>query len=236
MRWLFFVLLLFNLIFYVAQQSQRGFVDIVHGAAPVSEGNIVLLSELSDGKPANRDSVGSVSVVSPSVPVRLAADEGGGCWLYGPFSGLAEAKKIKPAGSLLSIREEESEVSADYWVHLGPFASFELADARFRELRSKRVDSFVVRNGELKNAVSLGVFKQRDRAELQVVRLRKAGYPVEVRRVAKAAQRYWLALLDVEQKTAEFRRNYALLGELRQAKKGLEKKSCNLIASYKELD
>jgi hypothetical protein len=246
-RWFFILLLLVNAIFYVSQKSASGFDRLGEQLSEVPvKGNIQLLSELNlaemtESAPLaaaeSDESVFSAAVAesgaeASSVDAEPALTE---CLVLGPYDHSADAStdQAKVPGAV--VLGEEFERSADYWVYLGPYNNFDAASKMAGELKKKRIDSFAVRKGTLENAISLGVFTDPERAAIHAKGLLKKGYKADVKRVARYSERYWLAFTVLESKV-QYAAAEAAMAELSNENKNLGEKSCNLIASYKELD
>jgi len=227
-RWFLLLLILLNGVVYLAGKSEQGFDALVDRAdAGGLSGNIQLLSE-RNGPVANSDE--GASVAAPEVALKS-----GQCLILGPVLQVSSIKDEQKKNPGLLAYSEEYERGADYWVYLGPYPSFNAASKVSAELRAKQIDNFVIRKGELKDAVSLGVFTDAERAATHAKGLLKKRYTAEIRRIAKNATRYWLVLAggrsDVDYGQAE-----ASMAAMADNNKKLRKKSCNLIASYKQLD
>lgn len=77
-----------------------------------------------------------------------------------------------------------------------PFDSREKALVVLQELQDRGVDSFIVKDGEDANAISLGYFSSAESAEGLRVKMRNAGYPAFVRETSKVVTEYWAYLVD----------------------------------------
>lgn len=246
MRWLFLLLLLLNAALYLWQASVESF-DRLGGlaSAPHVRGNISLLSEV--GGNANRPAAtsnavdeqsefvkGSPSGVAEGEAPQGAVRESAECWALGPYGTKSELFAL-PEGLGLEWKVEEYRRGSDFWVFLGPYSEPKAAAMVFEELRGKKIDSFVIRQGVLKNAVSLGVFSDRTRAQKHIRSMRNLGYSAGVREIVKYAEHYWLvrqAYINEE----GYREGQEYLRSKLKPGRSLDKKSCNLIASYQDFD
>jgi hypothetical protein len=149
-----------------------------------------------------------------------------GCLLLGPYRSRDELHGDAKLVGGATMLAESYERSAEFWVYLGPYPSFGAAAKISAELRAKRIDSFIVCRGVLKNAISLGVFTTDKMAEVHAKRLKSKSYDVAVKRMAKKDERYWMSYMAAE---LAMKKNI-------DNNKSLGKKSCNLIASRRELD
>ena len=89
------------------------------------------------------------------------------------------AEWLRARGLDVEVRLEERRAVASHQVYLPPFASREEAAAKLRELRARGVrDIAVIRRGELKNGISLGVYRLEANMRWRVDALERLGYPV----------------------------------------------------------
>ena len=106
------------------------------------------------------------------------------CARAGGFEGrraVAEAALwLRSQGAeVLEVRREERQVSGPWRVYLPPFASREEAEAKLRETRSRGVrDVAVIRDGELANGISFGVYRDAANARRRAAALDRLGYAV----------------------------------------------------------
>lgn len=226
MRWFFVLIVMLNGVFYLAHKSEQGF-DVLSERLDLASGggNIQLLAEGSKGvvEPPPR-----AAVAAPRPPEQA-------CLVLGPYSDEADFGSDRARLSGLGVYLEEYERGADYWVYLGPYSSLAVATKAGGELRAKRIDNFVIRKGELENAISLGVFTDAERAATHAKGLSKKNYDAKIRRIAKLANRYWLVFRG-ERGGGEYGRAESVMTKLEDDNKKLGEKDCNLIASYKQFD
>jgi hypothetical protein len=195
MRGFFFLLLLTNVALgawqYHLQRSGSEGVDIYRGIAMVSNG-LTLLSEVPAGEgPALRNAeegeatgqggaqpepqpklaeAGEVGAKQPAAAEAMMKKAGRICYR---IAGIEERQqldalidRLRESGAS-AIEQQQQQVSqTNYWVVLPAYASRKKANEAAEILTAKRVkDFFIVRSGEHENAVSLGVFSTRERAE-----------------------------------------------------------------------
>ena len=102
-------------------------------------------------------------------------------------------RSIEDAGFLVTRRVLEQEEVAGYWVHLAPYSSRKQALAAARDLAEKGLkDYYVVGEGENSNAVSLGLFSEKFRAERRMEYVRSLGYAPELTPRYRTRQVFWL--------------------------------------------
>ena len=135
---------------------------------------------------------GDVEREGVASPVEDSAASTLRCVVLGPFENEAaadaEAARIVAAGGEAEATQEQAQPSS-YMVYIEPAASEGEAARIWRELRTRSIDAFVIPSGVRRNAVSVGVFSARDRAEAQRRRIAALGYSVAVHAPAGIAHR-----------------------------------------------
>ena len=80
---------------------------------------------------------------------------------------------------IVDVSSETSETIKDYRVYLPPFESRRSAVKKLQEMKGRGVrDIAVILSGPLKNAVSLGIYAEKNNLEKRVARLGRLGYSV----------------------------------------------------------
>ena len=80
-----------------------------------------------------------------------------------------------------------------FWVYLEPEATFEKAKAIGASLKSKKVkDFYVISSGPKEKGISLGHFKDKDRAYSHAESIKKLGFKPMVDPVFRTYTIYWL--------------------------------------------
>lgn len=177
MRWLVLILLLANVVlwFYgdsfvpkrVAMVSEQQTLPRV---ADLKTGSVDSQTEQSPDLPPDQPlpsqpELGHADpVVVPSEPlpqlycVRLG-------WFESADAARAAYLSLGSPGMAHEIREEERELPPLHWVIVPPQPEGR-ALSLFRDLQRRGIDSYLVRRGENKNAISLGLFESRQAAEM----------------------------------------------------------------------
>jgi hypothetical protein len=164
-----------------------------------------LMSELT---PKERESLAHVAesappavtatvaaVPAPATGVSAASIQA--CVSYGPFPS-ADAvgqgmTRLKTAGLSASQRTVPGKAKLGYWVYLPPFGSHKEADAATAMLKKRGVkDIYVVADEANRNAVSLGVFNQKEGATQREKEIRKLGLRPQMAERFRDEPRYWL--------------------------------------------
>ncbi len=252
MRWIFIVLLMCNGIYFLWQNYLlQG--DLPGGmstppAAGAAELSLVLLAEVEGVSPERPEPEAQEVVVEPPVgdmseddnepePV-LAPAEPGICWQIGPFkeevSGKQVMSRLASLDIALQLQSVEIPGKPDYWVHLPPQVSRKAAIKLLRELQAKKIDSFLITEGDLANGLSLGFFTEEARAKKVYDQRVKQGYGAQIKVVPRMYTELW-AVFD----TGEYGKfSDALWQTIKEGNKGLERRKnyCDKIASTNNFD
>ena len=169
MRWIFFILLLANMIFF-------GFTQL--SAGPGEEA-------AKDHQPLNGD---KISVIAVSAPVELSQSvvpatppkQNTVCLEWGIFSG-AELERALLALEKMQIGDKVSQHPVEeanrYWVYIPPLKAKESAEKKIAELKALGIKDYelIKEDGAWKNAISLGVFKSEDASLKYLAQMRQQG-------------------------------------------------------------
>nr|WP_298147469.1 SPOR domain-containing protein [uncultured Pseudomonas sp.] len=195
MRWMFLLFVVLNLFYYVWHQQQAPLRvnEIEAVSAPAAgQGEIRLLSESQ--APARRP------VADPSAREAV-------CLFLGSFDQQSEAAVVEQRLLSLDIRSSVQSVDAvggvDYWVYLAPLGSRQASLRQLRELQARKIDSYIITEGDLANGISLGIFPRSDSAESVMQRLRGAGYEPEMRELPRAQRSYWVRIAPESRRLAD---------------------------------
>lgn len=183
MRWVFFSLLILNVVYLV-------FALVVRGATPPQR----QLSQVASVAPASLVLLSEAGGLSAPVPQASALPPL--CPAIGPWGRYPEAQQAMQALVRVGYRAsvDQVKVAQDrlHWVYLP--ASGDSAEALrvLRELQTKGVDSFIVAEGADANAISLGYFSSADSARGLMVKMQTSGYPAKIRETFRESTEYWL--------------------------------------------
>ncbi len=195
MRWMFLWLVVLNLFYYVWHQQQAPLR--VTEIAPLqlaaqTKSDIRLLSE--SAAPARRQGVSEE-------PVEAV------CLFLGSFEQVEDAAAVEQRLLSLDIRSRVQSMDAaagvDYWVYLPPLASRQASLRQLRELQARKIDSYIITQGDLSNGISLGIFPRNDSAESVMQRLRDAGYEPLLRELTRAHRSFWVRIAPESRRLAD---------------------------------
>jgi hypothetical protein len=127
---------------------------------------------------------------------QLGANGAPVCYRVGPLRSLAQADeaaaRLRQAGASAVSETGFTEEIIGYWVLERPLPSIEAATARMRELRQRGIDTFVITEPPLTNAISLGVFKQESAAKRGQIQFASVGIQAEVEPRIRRREAWWL--------------------------------------------
>ncbi|MFP5422744.1 SPOR domain-containing protein [Pseudomonas sp. SG20056] len=221
MRWMFLWLVVLNLFYYVWHQQQ----------APLRVTEIAPLNMAQDSKRDIR--LLSESSAPPRREVAVAQSAEAVCLFLGSFEVMADASAVEQRLLSLDIQSRVQSMDAaagvDYWVYLPPLASRQASLRQLRELQARKIDSYIITQGDLANGISLGIFPRSDSAQSVMQRLRDAGYEPSLRELTRAHRSFWVRISPQSRRLADD----SLLQRLAFDFKGLEQQlmPCEGVAS-----
>ncbi|MBM4196703.1 MAG: SPOR domain-containing protein [Gammaproteobacteria bacterium] len=122
----------------------------------------------------------------------------GDCWRVGPIADPAVADALRARLDRLGfspvLRNESGQIWVGYWVQLEPVPTREEADAMVARLSAGGLpDAYVVQT-QPTFAVSLGVFRDRERADAVVATASSLGFRSQVGDRYRAGMQAWLTV------------------------------------------
>lgn len=230
LRWFILGLLLCNAVYFVWQHNLKTPNAVVAESLTSlsAQGDRLVLLQEKNGGGVSAQAV-AAAPTEPAVAI---------CHMIGPFKEKISAHQVQDRLRALDITVNTYQVNVpdkpDFWVYLGPMRSRKEALDMLKELQSKKIDSFLIGDGDLVNGISLGFFTKELLAQAVLKQRREQGYDAKLRAVPRFTQELW------EVFAAE---HYAKLSDelWQQIKAGtqgveLRKNSCDLIASAEKLD
>lgn len=209
MKWLLMLLLTINVVLFVVQIKDRDKESVVYVYSSVDGAKeIKLLIESRTG--LIEDS--ARCVVIGEVSEQHSFDT---------LNKFLTDNEIK-----FDVIEKKEEMAPYYWVYVLD-SSDQLADI----LKRKRIDSFVVGSGELKGAISLGIFENIDLAKDLIKDLKKQKIEAQLRERKKTKLSRWVSLNQ-----DQLDKNSDILSELNAMKLNvgeIKEFFCKSIASEK---
>jgi len=125
------------------------------------------------------------------------------CLSLGPFTDDAELAaaqlRLGAMGLAGEKRLAEGQIWVGYWIYLPPTDDRSDAVAMVEALRKRGVtDIYIEPAGERENAVSLGVFSERPRAQRRFREVRDLGFDPQIARRNRQGTVYWLDFVPDE--------------------------------------
>ncbi len=120
------------------------------------------------------------------------------CPAIGPFRSKDSAEpwrsNLTDAHLAAELHEVQLDKNPQHWVVLPVFVSREAAQKKVVELLSKKIDAFVIGEGDMRNAISLGLFDRIESAQAMQQRIKAAGYPAEIKPKPHKQAEWWIKL------------------------------------------
>lgn len=185
MRWVFYGLLVINLLFFVWQQfagrnELEGEQVNVAGASEVAP--IRLLTEL--------DEEGEVELEKKSAARK--------CDVYGPFFSAVDSRGFLRAVQKKGVqgRQEQEQVRLKpyFWVYVAPLSSRQKAQAMVNRLRGYQLNAELISDGRYRNGIALGHAETKQ--EIERLQQRLAGQDIVLKSVEKSRdyKQFWVVL------------------------------------------
>ena len=209
MRLIFWTLLILNLGFFAFwQYQQRVIVDrqLSDVSEEVSLPNGVQRLELLEEFQRKNQRLESVRLLATdssagkeqdAMPVSRSV-----CTFVGAFPDQAQAeyfvKRLAVWGAKSAVKNVLVSSTVGYWLHLPPLSSRKELLRRLSELQRQGVDSYIIPDGDLENGISLGMFSERQRAEILKNRMSRLGYQPEIAEVPREKKELWVFLASEE--------------------------------------
>lgn len=190
---------MFNLVYVgIGLFLQHG--TVVKVALPVGEDYqpFKLYSELGEKEHSALMALlrpSAVEKVDASETISVIDKQAELCWAIGPIGDELTKGQLQnrfdAAGIDVEFKALRNKTGEDYWVYLGPYSSKKEALRKLRQLQANQVDSFHISTGDLKNGISLGVFKNRARADQLQRKYISLGYGVKLKVVERFGSVFW---------------------------------------------
>jgi len=201
MKLMFFILLLLNVALLIFVFSTGKSTDAVIG----SNADTAEPSPPSTAAPPEKVARATVHTEQKPAAIEIVDTEleptvSQLCFRIGPFDQSREADRIKGELGRVGIksrrRRSEQKNSDNYWVYLPPYSSKAEAIRASRELAAKGIgDNFVISTGANKNAISLGLYTSKSKAEARYAVLVERGYEPVLDVRPQRRIRYWLSVV-----------------------------------------
>ena len=198
LRWLFAVLILFNIAllmwasWYRVSPPEEGRMPL----PPVNADRMVPLTSpglsLRPRPVANKAPAATSAAAPPPSTEKPRA-----CVSIGPFdtSELAEqaGKRLVEGKLAYTQRVDADRIESSYWIYLAPLANRKAADTKREELARLGInDHYVMQEPGMENIISLGLFSQVDNARHRMDELAAKGIHAKQETRYRTRTLYWL--------------------------------------------
>lgn len=126
-----------------------------------------------------------------------AGNEAPPCSALGPFSSIKLARDLGEHAAALGlpatvVARDQVAGDSDFRVLLPPAPSVQEAFRKLRELKKRKIDSYVITDGEDARSISLGVFSTEEAALDHQTDIKDRGYNAKVKQIPRITRTYWL--------------------------------------------
>ncbi len=213
MRWIFLCLISFNLVYFSWQQWLENERPQQIMSKPVGGGQegerLSLLTERlpEAGSSSPPPSIGGAksSAVYQAVD-HIEHKKQALCPHAGPFNSKIDAASLlellRADNYQGQVQSVEISKDVDNWVLIPARVSRKASMALLKELQAKKIDSYLVAEGEHRNAISLGLFKKQSSAEGVKERMLAAGYESNIQTLERLTLEYWVRV-DMSKESQE---------------------------------
>lgn len=106
---------------------------------------------------------------------------------------------------------KEVAAEEEYWVYMLPLSSRAATLRLLKELQARKIDGFLISQGELANGISLGIFQFENSAQAVLDRLELAGYQAQLKKISRQQSSYWFEVSVKGQRLLDDRTLQSLL-------------------------
>lgn len=145
-----------------------------------------------------------VEPVAESTPPSVAAAKttSDQCVMLGPVKDKQQGQQVTQRLAAVSIHSDIREISVEggveFWVILPPADDNKAALKKLLELQGRSIDGQIIPQGELANAISLGLYGQRANAEKRLTEVKSMGYPnALIRERPRVFKESWVMLTEL---------------------------------------
>lgn len=170
--------------------------DMANASAPAATGAVSDEAASPEAPPAEAAADRSESVAGTDAAAAPVPQ----CLTIGPFESRGELSKTSAQlAKLASQTRSRSDTTRDrrlFQVFLEPSGSESEAEQRLAELKSKGIEDYLlIRRGEMRNAISVGVFRSQESVSKRLSELEGQGYKAIVVPKYQERQSYWIDLV-----------------------------------------
>jgi hypothetical protein len=197
------LLVVANLLIVGLFSSARAVPEPISNSPPAPEPQLRLLAELTapqrlalqerHGATLREAQAQAAAEMAAAQAAEMAALV---CRMWGPY-GTQSAydtlhEQLTNIADSVEIRASQIQGSPDYLVYVDTESNIDTAKRMQQELKSQSMEAYVMNGGLFVNALSVGVFSERSRAENQRRKAEKLGYKVAIEALPRPHEVYHL--------------------------------------------
>jgi hypothetical protein len=118
------------------------------------------------------------------------------CWAVGPYQVELDAKHVYARMLAIDIpskvEKQSVVIKEEYWVHLPPLPNKKQAVRKLKELQKRKIDSFIITEGDLANGISLGLFGKQESVDRLLANLKKKRITPSIKPLQRIKNQYWV--------------------------------------------
>ncbi len=207
MRWIVLFLLIVNVAYFgweFTQQAAPGSnAPESTDLPPLAGKKLVLLTERLQKAGASAPPPAPVVAKEQKEPLQRELDtveikKDTMCVSIGPYEeespGRAMIKSLTIEGVASKLDQLELSREVQYWVILPPAPTRKEAMRSLRNLQAKKIDSYLISSGELRNAISLGLFTRKQSAQGVLASVKEAGFPARLVEKERIQSEFWVRI------------------------------------------
>ena len=216
MRWFFLLSLVANIMFFMMNHSdyleqnqsfgrETSLPDALGGQKLILPGETLSVSGMAEEQIVTE--ARATEWLSDQDDQKTTEDEELNCVWLGPLVDEKEAGQLQQRLLVMSIPariiNNKIEINPDYWVYMKPRANRDEASKLRKMLHAKKIDSFIINEGDLQNGLSLGLFSREQAAKKLQQNIYRAGYETDIRVVPRYRHEFWVELSEASDQWME---------------------------------
>jgi len=146
-----------------------------------------------------------------SAPVELESvvvEDVASCYTLGPFKDKEIMQQLKISLSEhvdgMTVRKLRDSEKHRYWVYIPSLGTRKRARDMVERLRSSKIkDFYIILNGDARNGVSLGHFKEQVHANRRFKKVKSLGFDAEIKVIYRDFDVYWLDYENSKKQSGE---------------------------------
>lgn len=193
MRWIFYTLVVVNLLLGVSMVIAGLQEDEPSVASPIEvpseQGNVPRIRLLEEV---------NYAVETREIPAASIQQSPLSCMMAGPFGeeevALQMSARLLAHGMNTELKMVERSIGDTFWVYLDMAGEEMATNTVHARLQARGVDNFVITEGPLAGHIALGVFSQDEQAHEHREEMLRRGLEVELKKVSRNQTEFWVVV------------------------------------------